>query len=138
MELTVSSARIAVLALVLCTLSASATSYTRVIPVKEKGSGPLFRVQRLDKWGYMTRAGRVVIPPQFRNAKDYFDGLAAVQLGEKWGYIKESGEFAIPASFDAASNFKEDRASVTVNDLVGLIDRSGAFIVPPRFEEIRP
>src|SRR5689334_6867823 len=65
-------------ALVLMFFSASATTYSVVIPVKVKGSGPLFRVQRQGKWGYMTRSGRVVIKPQFTYAEDFLDGLAAV------------------------------------------------------------
>lgn len=132
------SARSAALALVLFTLSASATTYSTLIPVKEKGAGPLFRVQRQGKWGYMTRSGRVVIQLQFTNAQDFFGGLAAVELGEKWGYVKESGEFAIPPHFDAAFNFREERACVKVNDRVGLIDGNGMFVVSPQFEEIRP
>jgi hypothetical protein len=127
----------AALALVFFLLSASGTTYSVIIPVKAKGSGPLFRVQRQGRWGYMTRRGRVVIKPQFMYAEDFFDGLAAVQLGEKWGYIKESGEFRMLPQFDSAMSFDGERASVKVNGLAGLIDRDGRFVVSPRFEEIR-
>jgi hypothetical protein len=126
------------LVVVFFTLSTSATTHSVVIPVKAKGSGPLFRVQRHGKWGYMTRSGRIVIKPQFTDAEDFFNGLAAAELGEKWGYLKESGEFAIPPQFDGAMNFEGERASVKVNGRAGLIDRDGTFVASPRFEEIRP
>ena len=121
--------QLAILLGVLLAGTAAATTYSTVIPVKAKGSGPLYRIQRYGKWGYMTRSGQVVIPPRFTDARDFFDELAAVRLREKWGYIKESGEFAIPPRFDAATDFQQERASVTVSGRAGLIDRSGAFVV---------
>ncbi|MCU1261470.1 MAG: Leptospira repeat protein, partial [Bryobacterales bacterium] len=115
-----------------------ATSYGILIPVKQKGSGPLYRIERQGKWGYVNRQGRVVVSPRFDEASDFFCGLAKVRVGDLWGYTSESGKLEIPAQFDSAADFKDDRAAVGVNALVGVIDTSGHFIVNPQFGEIKP
>jgi len=53
------------------------------------------------KWGYIDRAGRWAIPPQFVKVDDFWGGLARVILErsevnntveETWGYINRKGE----------------------------------------------
>src|SRR5438034_549366 len=81
------------------------TSYAILIPIKAKGSGPLYRIQENGKWGYMNRGGNVVIPPQFEHAEDFFDHKAVVSLEGKTGYIDESGTWQIEPKFSSASRF---------------------------------
>jgi hypothetical protein len=113
------------------------TSISFVPPVKAEGSGPLFRIYR-GKWGYMDRAGRIVIPLQFDSASDFFDGLAAVSLNGRSGYINEAGAFTIPLQYESAGAFKDQRAVVTVNGKCGLIDLTGRFVADPQYSDIRP
>lgn len=55
------------------------------------------------KWGYIDAKGNVVITPQFREARAFSEGLAAVCVEEnynkKWGFIDRTGKFVIPAKF---------------------------------------
>ena len=47
------------------------------------------------KWGFIDKAGKMVIPPQFANVNDFHEGLAAASVGDKWGYIDKTGKFVI-------------------------------------------
>src|SRR5580698_7392931 len=105
------SAAVLVAGLVVSTV-ASATSYADLIPVKQKGSGPFYLIKRSRSWGYVDRQGHVVIPAQFADAEDFFSGLAAVRVGDLWGYLSASGKMAIPAKYDSAGDFNQNRAIV--------------------------
>ena len=68
-----------------------------IIPIKQKGAGPLFQIHRGAKWGYMDRRGKTVIPPEFDWEGDFFSGLAKVEKSGKWGYTNELGRL-VPAT----------------------------------------
>jgi hypothetical protein len=131
------SAAVLVAGLLVSTV-ASATSYAIIIPVKQKGSGPFYRIKRAGRWGYVNRQGQVVIPPRFTDAGDFFHGLAKVRVGGYWGYLSASGKIAIPARYDAATDFNQNRAVVTIGEKAGIIDSAGSFVVSSTFDEIRP
>lgn len=103
-------------------------------PSKRKGAGPLFRVRRGEKWGYMDRAGKIVISPQFDSERDFFHGLAGVLVGKKWGYIDEKGITVIPAAFDDVRDFLEDLAPVRISRKWGYIDTAGHMKIELRFQ----
>ena len=37
------------------------------------------------KWGYMDKAGKVVIKPSFQEAKEFSEGMGLVKTDGKWG-----------------------------------------------------
>ncbi|MBN1555483.1 MAG: WG repeat-containing protein [Phycisphaerae bacterium] len=89
-------------------------------------------------WGYIDRAGTMVIGAEFDQANDFHEGLAAVLTfpdtgdgGVKWGYIDAEGETVIPPKFDRADDFRRGFAAVWVDDKLGYIDREGRFLFPP-------
>jgi hypothetical protein len=122
----------AILASLLLTVCASAETVAN--PSKRKGAGPLFRISRGEKWGYMDRTGKTVISPQFDSARDFFHGLAAVLIGKKWGYVDEKGKLAIPAAFDDVRDFIDDLAPVRMSRKWGYIDTTGHMRIEPRFQ----
>ena len=101
----------------------------------------LARFQTADgerKYGYMDKAGRVVIKPQFSFAGDFYEGRAWAQVlknGEwVYGYIDKTGAFVIPPEFKAQpSDFAEGLARVMGNEGWGFIDRGGKFVIPQKF-----
>jgi hypothetical protein len=103
-------------------------------PIKEKGAGPLFRVHRGHKWGFMDRTGKIVIEPQFSDASDFFDGLAKIVTAHKSCFIDEKGKVVIPCNFDGAGDFREGLAPVRIGRLWGYIDRSGRTVIAPKFQ----
>jgi len=87
--------------------------------------------------GFIDKSGDFVIEPKFRDAKDFYEGLAPVKAKEngKWGYIDKSGEFVIKPQFDDADIFSSGVAAVKVNDKWGYIDKTGNFTIKPSFDE---
>ena len=85
-----------------------------------------------------------VIPPVFRKAKPFIDGLAAVRDKYKWGFIDESGNIAIDFMYDNAISLTHDVVGVfqkivlddegkEINaDLWTLLDTSGNKITDER------
>ncbi len=116
-----------------------------------------------DKWGFIDRGGKFVIPPKFVNIGQYamfMDGLAPVrgeakytyqcesnpvktQIGHtyKYGYIDKTGKYQIEPKFDEARNFSEEGvAAVRIDTNIsvgkwGYIDRTGSFVIPPKFAD---
>jgi WG containing repeat len=75
------------------------------------------------KYGYIDRSGKMVIPPQFKEAGSFSEGLAIIRLNDKeWGYIDTSGKLVINGEeFGLAREFSEGLAAVTgKNDKYGL------------------
>jgi len=52
------------------------------------------------------------IAPQYEDAQEFSEGLAAVKKDGKWGYIDETGKVVIPFQYDVAYVFNEGCAVV--------------------------
>lgn len=104
-------------------------------------TGPLFRVEKDGKYGYIDKTGKVVIPIQYDSAGPFSEGLAPVVVdaklvdvevteygtggappvkkvekrlvGGKYGYIDSTGKMVIPP-YDYAGEFSEGLAMVAV------------------------
>ena len=63
----------------------------------------------------------MIIKPQFFDATNFAEGLAAVQVDEKWGYVDKTGELIIPPQFEMVWNFSEGLARVKVGRKWGYI-----------------
>ena len=90
----------------------------------------LYRVWSGRKQGWMDGTGRVVIAPQFEQAREFSDGLAAVWVAGKYGYVDKTGAMVIPAKFDVGEDFADGRAVVKVGEKYGYIDKTGALVIP--------
>jgi len=103
----------------------------------------LARVQNDDKWGYIDKTGKVVIPVEYKEISEFSEGLlkadgdiidkagkiiakysrvgelseglARVQSGSsyKWGYIDKTGKVVIPVEYSSADDFSEGFAVVS-------------------------
>jgi hypothetical protein len=106
-------------------------------PALAADPGPLFRVLRDGKWGYVDRSGRVVIAPRFDRADRFSDGLAAVQDGAVLGYVDASGRLALVPEHAPAgllhSPFSSGLAVVRVGQRYGYMDRTGKLAIPARY-----
>ncbi len=104
-----------------------------------------------DKYGYIDKTGKFIIPSQFDNAHSFSEGLAAVQICEegsdngcwkwKYGYIDKTGNFVIPPQFYNADSFSEGLAAIDFCETgpehecrYGYIDKTGNFVIQPQFK----
>lgn len=74
----------------------------------EEAEDALYPIRDGEKWGYMNRAGETVIPPQWRYAERFHDGVAVVSEGPD--------------------------ADLPRDELCGLIDTSGRYILEPEYQ----
>ncbi|CAD7289090.1 hypothetical protein LMG8286_01642 [Campylobacter suis] len=50
-------------------------------------------VGKNDKWGFIDKNGKVVVPLQYDGARDFSEGVAWVQIFDKWIMIDKNGKF---------------------------------------------
>ncbi|MBQ8802271.1 MAG: WG repeat-containing protein [Tyzzerella sp.] len=74
------------------------------------------------KWGYVNTEGKVVIEPQYEEAKSFSYGLAAVCKDGKWGFINTSGEVVIEYQFAGADYFNAGGSCMVRCDAPGVED----------------
>lgn len=130
-----------------------------VLPCTSNFHEGLAVIEKLGDWmwlkGYMSKNGAVAIDPQFGEARDFSEGLAAVKYGLKeygrsyqdvyrtdklWYYIDQKGVRAIPGDFVWAGDFSEGLAAVrrASGEGIGYIDRTGQLVIKGRFNEAKP
>jgi hypothetical protein len=109
------------------TLAGSSAQATGLYPVVAAGGAS----------GYMDKAGKMVISPQFAEAAPFSEALAAVRLQAygPWGYIDKTGQMVIEPQFFEASPFSEGLAAVRVEDkgAWGFVNTTGVVVVAPQF-----
>ena len=76
---------------------------------QEISGGSLHPVIVDGETGFIDGTGEVVLPPQFDQARDFSEGLAAVRIGDRWGYIDETGKRVIPLLYERVQDFTEGR-----------------------------
>ena len=79
------------------------------------------------KYGYLNTVTGEIIEPQWDDAKDFSEGLAAVLVDGKMGYIDKTGAMVIAPQWDDAQAFT-DGFAVVQDVLYGYIDRNGNVI----------
>ena len=123
------------------------------------GPEGLAAAERRGKWGFIDRAGRFVIEPQFDYVYNFACGLAHVQKGRrspKWGLIDTSGRFVLAPTFDLirepcywalvsshgdperssrynAKSYNTDLIGVVAGGRLGYANRQGDIVIEPTF-----
>lgn len=64
------------------------------------------------RYGYCDASGKIVIEPQYKDARPFYDGLAVVKSGNKYGYIDKTGKAVIPFQFNEALDFHNGKAII--------------------------
>jgi hypothetical protein len=102
--------------LVLLIFAISTLGYSPILPDQACGGGQV---------GYIDKQGRLAIIPEYRNARNFSEGLAPVQIEDKWGYIDKTGKMIIPAQFEKAEEFSHGLAAIKINKQWGYINQTG-------------
>lgn len=93
----------------------------------------LYPVEIGKLWGFIDRNGNMVIQPQYKDVKQFSEGLAAVR-GENnlWDYIDGNGNKVIKGQFKRVENFSDGMASIAYFDgehtKYAYINRNGNII----------
>lgn len=103
-------------------------------------------VQMREKFGFIDKEGKVIIPIKFDEAKPFSEGLAVVGINKgevdcggdlipniSYGYINKSGKIVIPAIYTYANDFSQGLAGVA-NMGFGFINKSNYKIIPLKYD----
>jgi endonuclease YncB( thermonuclease family) len=106
-------------------------------------SNSLIIVWKNHRAGYMSKNGKLVIEPKFKEAWPFSEGLARVDEDGRyskirWGYINKKGEYVIPPRFDDAFSFSEGTAAVNVDGKWGYINKKGEWAIKHFFRDASP
>ncbi len=119
------SIRILLFLFILCLGCGKQTENTTRAVIPSTYHTPLFQITENDKIGFIDSTGRVAIPPQFRSAGEFSEGLASARLSGTYGYIDATGTFIIPPQFDYATPFSGGLAVVYRNGMPSYIHPNG-------------
>lgn len=101
-------------------------------------------VRKDNKWGYIDKYGKVLIPLNFEYASLFHENRAEVKINQKYGYINLKGDLVIKPVYDEIDEFKcigkDDikshyAARVRNDGKYGFIDEDGINITECLFEE---
>ena len=65
------------------------------------------------------------MPPQFENADEFSEGLAAVKVKNKWGYINSAGQVVVEPNLDRVYTFQNSLALIRIGNQLQYIDKKG-------------
>lgn len=94
-----------------------------------------FPIRRNSRIGFINVKGETVIEPRFLRARNFSEGLAAVQFENlAWGFIDKSGTILPTLTlFHEAKDFSEGLAAVKISGEFGYIDKSGKYVAYPQY-----
>lgn len=122
-----------------------------------EGDGP----GEMGKWGFKDKTGKLVIPYQYDDAREFSEGLAAVETKDGIGFIDHSGNFVIkpnpefagliheinrmgfykglsvmgkvfPANEDMSGSYTNSKGEWVII-LYGYINTKGEWVIKPQF-----
>ncbi len=100
-------------------------------------NGPLARIDKKSKKGFIDVTGKIVIPTIYDDAQYYSEGLIAVRKKKVWGFIQKNGKMAIDFQFDAVYPFSEGYSKVKKKGKWSLINKEGKLMLPANFDQLQ-
>lgn len=99
--------------------------------------------QKGDKWGFVNKKGRVVIPFLYDMVAPFNEGYAPVKINNQWKVIDKKGRYLLDGRFEFYLNTVYDSKLVflaqdtTVKPRKkGLMDIHGNIIIPAQYDEV--
>lgn len=98
-----------------------------------------------DKWGYINKAGKIVIPFEYEWVDNFKDGIAIVRTAKllkgsysySCGVIDRVGKYIIPLEYDYLLRLYEGLFEASKSDKIGIIDATGKVIIPFEYERMK-
>ena len=95
----------------------------------------LFAASFGERWGFVDRDGKLVIPAVFDTAEQFSEGLACVSEVGRYGFINGWGQYMVHPQYSKARSFSEGRAAVVFSTKWGYIDHSDRYVVHPNYDD---
>lgn len=121
-----------------------------MVPVAKETSGAKHNYERVLKWGYMNKEGKLVVDYIYDEAADFSEGLAWVANDEYQGFIDKQGNKVL----DGAKYFVADAGMLNYafhnglacvvkmddegNAKYGYINKQGEEVVPCKYDAANP
>ena len=99
------------------------------IVIAQENYKPLFRIYENGLYGFIDSTGQVIIPPKYKAAGEFSEGLAPVRENGYYGYIDESGKYVFPPIYDFCEPFDQGLGKVFLNGKVNFIDKAGVNLM---------
>ena len=91
-------------------------------------------VQLNNKWGYIDKSGKDVVPFKYDFAYDFHEGSALVEIDQKYGFIDKTGKSITQFIYEYQSgNFCEGMSKVKRDGKWGFIDKSGKEVITAKY-----
>lgn len=110
---------------------------------REFGQNGLAPVKADGLWGFINKAGQMVVEPQFDELGEFSDGTALASVAGHWGSIDSEGNWLIEPEFDELLDFADGMAAARIfvpklrSARWGYINRDGQWVIKPTFEKAR-
>lgn len=112
-------------------------NYFNFSPAQENYTA-LFRIYENGLYGYIDSTGAVIIPPKYKGAGEFSEGLAPVRENGYYGYIDETGKYVIAPQYDYAESFHNKYAKIFSEGFPNYINRFGIQTLQFKCSEIFP
>lgn len=83
-------------------------------------------------WGFINTQGQWVIPPQFKKAQNFSEGVAAVCLENErvFAYIDKTAHAILEVEASRVGDFHDGVAMIVKGGRCGYINKSGEYVIP--------
>lgn len=85
------------------------------------------------KWGFINKAGDLVIEPLYNSFHEPREGLIGVFINKKCGFINQAGKWVIKPKYEYGCRFVDGLANVEINGKWGFINKSDEWVIKPIF-----
>lgn len=117
--------------------SAIVLSFAFQVKAQKNETERLYRIQVVDKYGYIDKTGKVVVQPVYSEAREFTEGMAFIKTNKGFGFIDATGEFLIEPLYYQAESFSGGRAIVTTpgddaplfNGFRAYVDKKGNIVI---------
>jgi hypothetical protein len=91
-----------------------------------------------NKWGFIDKLGKEIIPCKYDKVDDFCCGVCVVGANEKLGIINKYGESVTPIIYDFIDSFSsiDSLARASLGGRQGILNNYGNVIIPFEYDEI--
>jgi hypothetical protein len=96
------------------------------------------RVCKNDKYGFIDKKGKEMIPCVYEDVKRVSEGLIGVKKDGKYGFVDKKGQVIIPFEYEDVTIFSEGLSAVEKDGKYGYINKKGETVIPFIYDYANP